>query len=196
MRSLLLFLSSLVQLYSLICVIYILLSWVPQLRFSSVGKVLAAICEPFLQWFKRFSFTRIGVVDFSPILALGVLSILSMALNQFAHTGKLSVGFVIAGLIQVVWSFFSFLLSLILIFLLVRIVYDFLSSNRYRSNFWIMLDNFLNPLINYVSQLLFRDRSVSYRTRIIASFLCIGIVKFGLGIAVSRLALLAASMPV
>ncbi len=196
MRSLLMFLSSLVQLYSLICVVYILLSWSPALRFSSAGRFLASICDPFLNWFRRFSFTRIGPVDFSPILALGVLSILSMTLNQFAGTGKLSVGFIIAGLIQVVWSFFSFLFNLILIFLFVRIIYDFLYSKQFRSNFWIMLDNFLNPIINYASQLFFRNNNVSYRIRLIVTFVCVLIVRFGLEIAVSRLTILAASMPV
>lgn len=188
-------LSSLVQLYSFVCVIYILLSWVPEMRYSAVGRFLASLCEPFLRLFRRFKFTRIGMVDFSPILALGALSVISMALNRFAYTGRFSFGFILASIIQIIWSFFSFLLTIILIFLLVRIIYDFVSSHRMRSPFWVMLDNFLNPIISFVSQIFFRSGGASYRTRLITSFVCILIIRAGAGILVSGLAMLASSMP-
>ncbi len=194
MHNVLMLLSSVIQLYSLVCLIYILLSWSPGLKYSSIGVFLASICEPFLNWFRRFSFTRIGIVDFSPILALGVLSILSSTFQRLAVTGKLSLGFIIAGLIQIIWSFFSFLLTLILLFLFVRIIYDFLFSKQVRSNFWIMLDNFLNPIINYVSRLFFRNRNVSYRMRLITSFVSTLIVKLGIEIAVSWLYIMLSSV--
>ncbi len=188
--------SSLVQLYALVCVIYILLSWMPELRYSAFGRLLASICEPFLQLFRRFRFARIGVVDFSPILALGALSVLSMALRHFAYTGRFSVGFVLAGVIQVVWAFFSFMITLILIFLFVRIIYDFVYQHKMRSNFWIMMDNFLNPIISSVSQIFFKRGNVAYRTRIIVSFLSILVLRVGGAILVAKLTMLAVSMPI
>ena len=188
-------LSQLVQIYSFVCVIYILLTWMPDLRYSAVGQFLASICEPFLRLFSRFKFTRIGMVDFSPILALGALSVLSMTLRRFAYTGRFSFGFVIAGIIQVIWSFFSYLLTIIIIFLGARIIYDIFFSRGIRSRFWIMLDSFLNPLISFVSQIFFRSGGTLYRTRLIITFACLLIVRVGGGILVRVLTVLAASIP-
>lgn len=194
MQSLFAALSSLVQIYSFICVVYIILSWMPEMRYSPFGRVLASICEPFLRLFRRFRFARVGVVDFSPILALGALSVISMTLRRFALTGRFSFGFLLASIIQIVWSFFSFLLTILLIFLLVRIVYDFVASNRMRGPFWVMLDNFLNPIISFVAQAFFRSGG-SYRARLIATFACILIVRVGAAILVEMLARLALSIP-
>ena len=196
MQDIFLALASVVQLYSFLCVIYILLSWVPDLRFSSVGRFLSALCEPFLNLFRRFRFTRIGPVDFSHILALGALSVVSMTLNRLARTGTFSAGYILAAIVQILWSFFSFLLTLLLLFLLVRVIYDFTSGRKMRSDFWIMLDNFLNPVIRYVSQLFFRNRNVLYRTRLLVTFCAVLIVRLGMEIAVQRLTLLALSLPV
>ena len=194
MRSIFAALSQLVQIYSLVCVIYILLTWIPGLRYSAFGRALASICEPFLNLFRRFRFTRIGMADFSPILALGALSVISMALSRFAYTGAFSFGFVLAGVVQVVWSFFSYLLTLLLIFLAARVIYDLFFSSGNRSPFWVMLDNFLNPIISFVSQIFFRSGG-SYRARLIATLACMLVLRVGGGILMRLLASLAASIP-
>ena len=195
MRAIFVALSQLVQLYSFVCVIYILLTWMPDLRYSAFGRLLASICEPFLRFFSRFKFARVGMVDFSPILALGALSVVSSALLRFAYTGKFSFGFVLAGIIQVVWSFFSYLLTILLIFLAARIIYDLFFSRGMRGPFWVMLDNFLNPIISFVSQIFFRSGGTLYRTRLIVTFACALVVRVGGGILANVLTYLAASIP-
>ena len=195
MRAIFAGLSQLVQLYSLVCVVYILLTWIPSLRYSPFGRALASVCEPFLRLFSRFRFTRVGMVDFSPILALGALSVVSMALRRFAYTDRFSFAFILAGLVQVVWSFFSYLLTILLIFLAARIIYDLFFSRNVRGPFWIMLDNFLNPIISFASQIFFRSGGAMYRTRLIVTFACALVVRVGGGILANMLTVLAASIP-
>ena len=195
MRAIFAALSQLVQLYSFVCVIYILLTWMPSLRYSAFGRALASICEPFLRLFSRFRFTRVGMVDFSPILALGALSVVSMALRRFAYTGTFSFGFILAGLVQVVWSFFSYLLTILLIFLAARVIYDIFFSRGARGPFWIMLDNFLNPIISFASQIFFRSGGSLYRTRLIVTLACALVLRVGGGILANALTYLAASIP-
>ncbi|KYD29664.1 YggT family protein [Geobacillus sp. NFOSA3] len=72
MHSLLWFLSTLIQIYSYALIIYILMSWFPNARDTKVGQMLATICEPYLEPFRRI-IPPIGMIDISPIVAFLVL---------------------------------------------------------------------------------------------------------------------------
>ncbi|URN96853.1 MAG: YggT family protein [Candidatus Pristimantibacillus lignocellulolyticus] len=48
---------------------YILLSWFPNARSSSVGQILGRIVEPYLSIFRRFIPPIGGMLDISPIVA-------------------------------------------------------------------------------------------------------------------------------
>lgn len=188
--------SSVITLYSFVCLIRILLTWIPQFDYSPVGRFLASVCDPFLNWFRRFSFTRIGVIDFSPILALGILSVGSMAFSTLASTGRISIGIILAGLLQVVWSFFSFFLSLMILFLAIRLIYDLINRYGY-SPFWTMLDRFLNHPISYVTSFFTRGRAtMSYRASLILTLIVMIVLRVGLEIGVHYAMTLLSSMPV
>ena len=51
---------------------YILMSWVPALQESAVGRFLESVCEPYLGFFRKF-IPPIGMIDISPIVGLIVL---------------------------------------------------------------------------------------------------------------------------
>ncbi|MBB5148953.1 MULTISPECIES: YggT family protein [Ureibacillus] len=61
------------QIYSLMLIIYILMSWVPASRGTAFGQILEKFCEPYLGFFRKF-IPPIGMIDFSPIIALIVLT--------------------------------------------------------------------------------------------------------------------------
>ncbi|CQR47776.1 YGGT family protein [Paraliobacillus sp. PM-2] len=65
----------LIDLYSMALVIYILMSWFPGARESSIGEFLAKICEPYLEPFRKI-IPPIGMLDISPIVAILVLTYL------------------------------------------------------------------------------------------------------------------------
>ena len=71
-------LTRLLELYGLVIVIYVLMSWIPQMNgwINDLYSVLSRICEPYLSIFKRV-IPPAGNIDFSPIVALLVLSALS-----------------------------------------------------------------------------------------------------------------------
>lgn len=74
--------STLFYIYFYMVLIYVFMSWVPQVRESSIGRILGRLVEPYLGIFRRF-IPPIGIVDISPIIAL-------IALN-LAQTGLLEV---------------------------------------------------------------------------------------------------------
>ena len=51
---------------------YILMSWIPALQESAVGRFLETVCEPYLGFFRKF-IPPIGMIDISPIVGLFVL---------------------------------------------------------------------------------------------------------------------------
>lgn len=69
------------NLYSWAILIYILMSWFPGARESSFGEMLGKITEPYLEIFRRF-IPPLGMIDFSPIVAILVLSLARIGLFE------------------------------------------------------------------------------------------------------------------
>lgn len=67
-------LSQIIYIYSWALIIYILMSWFPNARETSIGQFLARICEPYLEPFRRF-IPPIGMIDISPLVAFFVLNL-------------------------------------------------------------------------------------------------------------------------
>lgn len=70
------------SLYSWAIIIYIFMSWFPGARESSFGEILGRICEPYLEMFRKF-IPPLGMIDFSPIVAILVLHLARSGLTQF-----------------------------------------------------------------------------------------------------------------
>jgi len=69
---------SLVNLYTMVIFVYVLLSWIPS-KTGVLGQIddfLGKICDPFLNIFKKFIPPIGGMVDITPIIALLVLQLL------------------------------------------------------------------------------------------------------------------------
>ena len=186
-RSLLLTVRQLINAYLFLCFIKILLSWVPSAAYSSFGRVLSSICDPYLNWFRRFRFTRIGMVDFSPILSLGILSIAAQLITSILATGTISLWGVFVSIIQLVWSFIGFVLNLLIIFLIIRLGYDLFGSSN-SSPFWYNLDRFLSPVIAKTTGL-FQRKPLQYRTRLILTIILMLLLRIALGLFFGSLVL-------
>lgn len=68
----------LVDVYTLLIFVYVLLTWVPNKRglLADIDNVLARLCDPYLDLFKRFIPPIGGMVDISPIIAIVALQLL------------------------------------------------------------------------------------------------------------------------
>ncbi len=78
LTTLLAVLGRLIDLYSLLIVVYVLLSWFPtnQGILRDINEVLGRVCDPYLNIFKRI-IPPIGMIDISPIFALLVLQLVA-----------------------------------------------------------------------------------------------------------------------
>ncbi|MFB6466562.1 YggT family protein [Cytobacillus sp. Hz8] len=84
MYILLSILTKLIVYYSYALIIYILMSWFPGARDTSIGRFFEKICEPYLEPFRRI-IPPFGMIDFSPIVAFLVLRLASGGLRQLYY---------------------------------------------------------------------------------------------------------------
>ena len=69
-------LYSLMNAYSTVIIVYVLMSWIPMNPtgiVADIDRVLGKICDPYLDLFKRLIPPIGGMVDVTPIIALLVL---------------------------------------------------------------------------------------------------------------------------
>ncbi len=76
--------AQIITLYSWALIIYILMSWFPNARETSIGQFLARICEPYLEPFRRF-IPPIGMIDISPLAAFFVLNLAASGVGELAR---------------------------------------------------------------------------------------------------------------
>ncbi|MBQ6445976.1 YggT family protein [Cytobacillus oceanisediminis] len=74
-------LANALTIYSYALIVYILMSWIPNARETSIGVFLAKICEPYLEIFRRF-IPPLGMIDISPIVAIFVLNLAGNGVRQ------------------------------------------------------------------------------------------------------------------
>lgn len=78
------FIQKLIEYYSYALIVYILMSWFPNARDTSIGRFLARICEPYLEPFRKV-IPPFGMIDVSPIVAFLVLNFASMGVSHLSR---------------------------------------------------------------------------------------------------------------
>ncbi|WP_028544987.1 YggT family protein [Paenibacillus taiwanensis] len=74
------YINVLFEVYWWLIIIYVLMSWVPNVRSSFIGEMIGKLVEPYLAIFRRFIPPLGGMIDISPIVALFVLRFVNMGL--------------------------------------------------------------------------------------------------------------------
>ncbi len=188
-------LGGLVSLYTFVCLIRIILTWFPAAAYSKFGLFLARICDPYLNWFRRFGLFRAGALDFTPVIGIGVLIMVSSIFSNIAIARRLSVGVILGTIINVSWSIISSILSLLIILIFIRFIFDLINKNG-GSQAWSTVDNFLRPLTSRLSGVFAGKRLLEYRTMMIVSLIILIVAAIILGWFVSFIVNLLYSLPV
>src|SRR5690554_2235762 len=155
-------LALLLSVYNILIIGRIVLQWLSLSSTSSfrsdIENLLATIVDPYLNLFKGLKFLRRGNVDFTPIAALTVISIVQRVFQAFAYTRKFTFGYFLANLVQALWSSIgSLILGIIIILIAIRL---FLSYRRSPSSiaYISILDSFLRTPLDYLHKIIFRGK--------------------------------------
>lgn len=179
-------LSSAISLYTMICFVRIILTWIPSLQYSSFGRILSAICDPYLNLFRRLRFLRIGMFDLSPALALCVLIAASSILGNIALTQSFTLGGLLAIVLYLLWSVVSSILGFLIILLAIRLIVLLMRKDGYGS-IWDSLDRTLNPIAFRMTSLFTRGRPTPYKNALILAIVTAGAIWIALRVTVTLL---------
>lgn len=150
--------------YTLLLSARILLSWFsgPYQTANRAFRILLRVTEPYLAFFRKIRFLRTGRMDFSPILAILTLVILSNITRSLALQGSLTIGFILAIVLAALWSGISFLLLFFAILISIRFFSIVFSINSV-SPFIRALDEILFPVVHFFNRTFFKKKIIHYR---------------------------------
>ncbi|MDR1390508.1 MAG: YggT family protein [Treponema sp.] len=188
-------LAGIASIYQILIFIRIILTWFPGFGFGSFYFFLCAICDPYLNWFRRFRFTRRGVFDFSAIIAVVVLSLVNRVLKTWARMGGMRAGIVLALVLNSVWNIFLWFGGFFIIVLVIRLVAYLVNANIY-SPFWHFVDLIAQPVMYRICRIFFPTRFLHYLARIIISIFVLAVLVVTVGALVSMGTFFLANLPV
>ena len=156
------FVSTLISIYMLIIFVRIVLSWFSGGYYGRVMDWLRAITDPYLNIFRGSRWTQIGRMDFSPVVAIIALGILSNLASRIAFAGTITFGIVVAMTLQALASAISFFIILFLVLAGIRLISTFFNVDM-TGRFWYALDEILRPLTARLTDRIARGREMSYK---------------------------------
>ena len=165
-------LAAVLSLYTLLCFIYILMSWFPGARFTKFGHFMSSICEPYMGLFRKMSFLRIGNIDFSPIVSLGILSLASAILAGIQHTGRIFFGGILGTILNSLWGIASSIIGIFTLLIFIRWIVLLINKGRtsYDSG-WNQVDMLLNKISYKVAGTFSKSSSMSYQRSLLISWI-------------------------
>jgi len=168
-------LAMIISLYSLLIIIRIMLTWFSNAPDGRLVQILAAITDPYLDWWRRNFSLRAGVLDLSPIAALAFLSIAQTVCSAISRQGRVSLGIILAVCLSAAWSAVSFIIGFSFIVLVLRFIGYISNSNMY-STFWRIIDSVSRPIMYRINRIVFGKRLVNFITGIIVSIAALAVV--------------------
>jgi YggT family protein len=159
-------LGAVLSIYMILLIIRIMLTWFKMSQNGQVFRYLAIITDPYLNWFRRFSVLRIGMIDFSPIVGFVVLGLFINILNNIAAYGKITVGIVLALLISSIWSIISFIMVLLIIMAAIRLIGSTIATGGVLASMAPGIDPIIEPITSWVRKTIFRNRFTPYTTQL------------------------------
>lgn len=157
----------LIWLYAFLCSIRIVLTWIPGLE-NGFTRFLSNLCDPYLNFFSKRGILRIGVLDFSPVLAIALLSLGAMLCNSLGYNESLSFAVFLGAVISTAWSIVtSILFFLTLVFAIRLIVLIFQNNSYHGSSFFKMIDTIFSQIIFGIANTFSRGKLIPFKTALI-----------------------------
>lgn len=176
LRTILSFLSAVIVIYTILCLIAIFITWIPGAKFTKFGKFITAVTEPYLKLFSRTGWLRFGNIDFSPIIAIAILSLLSSILSGVMVNGVISLRVILATIISMIWSVSSSLLTIILLLVLIRWIVLLANKGQVSTNSgWYQVDLMLQKFVYKLGNTFFKT-NLTYQKALLVSWISLAVI--------------------
>lgn len=179
------FLAAAVSVYMLLIIFRVLLSWF-QGRLNGRGvEILIKVTDPYLNKFKSISWLRFGMMDFSPVVAIAVLGMVSQICTSLAVSGTLDPMMILIYILNTIWSFFAFFINLFIILMIFRLI-TLLFFSKWSHQILFQIDNILYKAVARILGF-FTSNTVKFTTGLAISAAILLVLRVGLGIGFTYL---------
>lgn len=176
MRVVFSILSSLVSIYALLCLIRVILTWIPNIGNTKFATVLAQICDPYLNVFRGKKILTFGSFDFGPAVALCILGGIATILASFSR-GGFSVGHLLAVIIGIIWNIIAAVLGFIILILIIRLIILLVNKTSGSSPFTDAIDRTVTSFVSNITRTFTGGKAVSYKAQLITAIVALVVVN-------------------
>ncbi len=179
------FLAAAVSVYMLLIIFRVLLSWF-QGRLNGKGvDILMKITDPYLDKFKNISWLRFGMLDFSPVVGIAVLGLVSQIFTSLAVSGTLDPMHILVYILHTVWSFAAFFINLFIILMVFRLI-TLLFFSSWHHQILFSIDNILYKAVARILGV-FTSKTMKFSLGLAISAAILLVLRIGLAFGFSYL---------
>lgn len=188
--------SAVLYVYTLVCLASVIMTWLPGVKFTKVGKFVSKISDPYMNIFSRKGWFRLGYVDFSPIVSIGLLTLVSTILANIQKTGKIYIGGILSTIIGSIWGIAQSLIGLLFLFIFIRWIALLVSHGvTPYDSIWTKFDQALNGIVYKICGTFYK-KPINYQNALLVSWIVVLSIDIIGWIAISVLIMFIEKMPV
>ena len=179
--------SAFLSLYSLLCLLRIIITWIPNYSYSKPADILAQICDPYMNLFRGIKWLRFGSFDFSPALALCILGAGSQIFSSLANGGYINLQMILAMILGIFFSILSSLIFFLIILFAIRLILIMINRDSYNTSGFManQIDSSISPIVYRIARTFAMGRRITYKAALIISIIALLFLQFALRIILS-----------
>lgn len=176
--------SAFLSLYSLLCLLRIIITWIPNYSYSKPADILAQICDPYMNLFSGIKWLRFGSFDFSPALALCILGAGSQLFSSLANGGYINLQMILAMILGIFFSILSSLIFFLIILFAIRLILIMINRDSYNTSGFManQIDSSISPIVYRIARTFAMGRRITYKAALIISIIALLFLQFALRI--------------
>ena len=176
--------SAFLSLYSLLCLLRIIITWIPNYSYSKPADILAQICDPYMNLFRGIKWLRFGSFDFSPALALCILGAGSQLFSSLANGGYINLQMILTMILEIFFSIPSSFIFFLIILFAIRLILIMINRDSYNTSGFManQIDNSISSIVYRIARTFSMGRRITYKAALIISIIALLFLQFALRI--------------
>jgi len=188
-------LATITGIYSLIILIRIIFSWFGNMVSGKPVEIIRKITDPYLDWWRQKLPLNIGNFDFSVVPAILFLSFIQNIFHTLSIVEKITLGFLLAKILLLIWNIISFIIGFFIIVIAIRLIGFLINCNIY-SPFWSIVDSISQPILYKTNRIFFGNKIGGYLKGILFSIIFLIVILIGGKFIVYFLSKILYSLPI
>lgn len=176
--------SAFLSLYSLLCLLRIIITWIPNYSYSKPADILAQICDPYMNLFRGIKWLRFGSFDFSPALALCILGAGSQLFSSLANGGYINLQMILSMILGIFFLIPSSLIFFLIILFAIRLILIMINRDSYNTSGFManQIDSSISSIVYRIARTFAMGRRITYKAALIISIIALLFLQFALRI--------------